>query len=206
MVPEADPPDPPAVDNISAALAVKASLPRNADERLHKLFACEYKPLVNYVVGLGVTRVEAEDVAAQAFAQLLQSKDLESISLLGAYLYRIARNIAFNKYNHLAMQQRHRPLLTAELREECPSPEPGLMGQQQSELVRHALGQLRPKRRTCVALRFWEELSYPEIVEWFRGRGMEINEKTVRRNVERGMEEVRIAILAAEAPAEEARR
>ncbi len=193
MIPEADPPDPSAVEGMSAVSAdtsaeavesvVKALLPRNASERLRQLFSCEYKPLVNYVVGLGLKRVEAEDVAAQAFTQLLQSKDLGSISLLGAYLYRIARNITFNRYSHLAMQHRYRPLLKAEHSEEGPSLEPGLMGQQQSELIRYSLARLRPRRRMCVALRFWEDLSYPEIVQWFHERGIDINEKTVRRNV-----------------------
>jgi RNA polymerase sigma factor (sigma-70 family) len=199
-------PDPPAADGMSVAAAVKASLPPNVDERLHELFVSENKPLVSYVVGLGVTRADAEDVAGEAFARLLQSKDLESISQLRAFLYKIAINITCNKHKHLAMQQRHAPLLEAEHSEQSPSPEPGFMDQQRSELVRHALAQLRPRRRMCVTLRFWGELSYPAIVEWFRARGIKINEKTVRRNVEKGMEEIRIAVLAVEGPAEEARK
>ena len=199
-------PDPPAAADRSVAAAVKASLPRNADERLHELFVSENKPLISYVVGLGVTRADAEDVAGQAFDRLLELKDLESISQLRAFLYKIAINITFNKHKHLAMQQRHAPLLEAEHSEPNPSPEPGLMDQQRSELVRRALEQLRPKRRTCVTLRWLEELSYPDIVEWFRGRRIKINEKTVRRNVAKGLEELRIAILTAEGPAEEARK
>ncbi len=206
MVPEADPPDSPTMDGMSVALDIKASLSRNADERLHELFACEYKPLVSYVVGLGLTRVEAEDVAAQAFAQLLQRKDLGSISVLSAYVYKTAKNITCNRYSHLAMQQRHGPFLEAGHNEESPSLEPGLMEQQRSTVVRHAIAQLPVKCRTCMALRFWHELTYPQIVEWYRRRGIDINEKTVRRNVERGMEAIRIAVQAAEAPAEEARK
>ena len=203
---EGDPPDPPAADDRSVAAAVKASLPRNADERLHELFVSENKPLVSYVVGLGVTRADAEDVAGEAFARLLQSGDLESISQLRAFLYKIAKNITCNVYRHLAVQQRHAPLLEAEYSEQSPSPEPGLMDQQLSESIHHALAQLRPRRRMCVILSLWEELSYPAIVEWFRGRGIKIHEKTVQRNVKKGLEEIRIALLTVEGPAEEARK
>jgi RNA polymerase sigma factor (sigma-70 family) len=195
-----------AAADMSVAVAVKASLPRNVDERLHELFVSENKPLVNYVVGLGVPRADAEDVAGQAFARLLQLKDLESISRLSAFLYKIAKNITCNRYKHLAVQQQHARLLEAEHSEPSPSLEPGLMDQQRSELVDHALAQLLPRRRMCVILRSCEELSYPDIVEWFRGKGIKINEKTVRRNVKKGMEEMRIAILTAEGPAEEARK
>jgi RNA polymerase sigma factor (sigma-70 family) len=203
---EEDPPDPPSADDVSVAAAVKASLPRSADERLHELFVSENKPLVSYVVGLGVTRADAEDVVGQAFGQLLQLEDLESISQLRAFLYKTAKNITFNRHKHLAVQQRHAPLVEAEHSKYSPSPEPGLMDQQRSELVDHALAQLGPRCRMCVILRFWEELSYPDIVEWFRRKGIKINERTVRRNVQKGMEEIRIAILAVEGPAEEARK
>jgi RNA polymerase sigma-70 factor (ECF subfamily) len=204
---EVDPPDPPPGDDTSAAAAaVRALLPKDADKRLHALFACEYKLLVSYVIGLGVTRVEAEDIAAQAFAQILQLKDLSSISKLRAFLYKTAENITFNRHNHLAMQRRNDPLFVAEHSENSPSPEPGLMEQQRNELLHHTLAQLPPRCREFMNLRFWQHLTYPQIVERLRSRGIEINEKTVRRDIIKGVEECRNAILAAEAPKKEIRK
>ena len=204
---EADPPDPPAGDDTSAEdAAAGALLPRDADERLHKLFVCEYKPLVSYVIGLGVTRAEAEEIAAQAFAQILQLKDLSSISTLRAFLYKTARNITFNRHKHLAMQERNAPLLEAEYSENSPSPEPGLMGLQRTELLHHTLEKLPPRCREFIQLRFWQHLTYPQIVERLRSRGIEINEKTVRRDIIKGVEECGIAILAAECPTKEVRK
>jgi RNA polymerase sigma factor (sigma-70 family) len=201
---EADPPDLPAGDDMSTAAAtVRALLPEDADKRVHALFACEYKLLVSYVMGLGVTRVEAEDIAAQAFAQILQSKNLSSISELRAFLYKTAENITFNRHNHLAMQRRNDPLLEAEHSENSPSPEPGLMEQQLNELLHHTLAQLPPRCREFMHLRYWQQLTYPQIVERLRRRGIEINEKTVRRDIIKGVEECRNAIRAAEGPKKE---
>jgi len=203
MNPEVDSAGSAALDELSAAPAVKMSAPRTGDARVQDLFAREYKQLINFVVGFGVGRADAEDVAAQAFAQLLEVKDRALINELEAYLYKTARNITFNKSSHLAMQQRNGPLLMAAYEEESPSPEVSLIGEQQSELISHALMRLPPIRRACVILRFWGDLSYPEIVKWFRRQNCAINERTVRRNVGRGMEETRKAIQATEAPAKE---
>jgi RNA polymerase sigma factor (sigma-70 family) len=204
---EADPPDPPAEDDTSAAAAaVGALLPKDANKRVHALFVRDYKPLVSYVIGLCVTRVEAQDIAAQAFAQILQSKDLSSISELRAFLYKTAAHITFNRHNHLAMQRRYAHLFAAEWSENCPSPELGLMEQQRSELLHHTLAQLPPRCREFMYLRYWQQLTYPQIVERLRSRGIEINEKTVRRDIIKGMEECRNAIRAAEGPQKEIRK
>ncbi len=201
---KADPPDPPAGDDTSAAAAaLGALLPRDADERLRELFAREYKPLVSYIRGLGVTRAEAEDIAAQAFARILQLKDLSPISELGSFLYKIAENLTFNTHKHLAMQRRRAPVYAAEQSEYSPSPEPELMGQQRVDLLHHTLAQLPPRCQEFMRLRFGQQLTYPQIVEQLRSRGFEINEKTVRRDIIKGVEECRKAILAAEGPTKE---
>jgi RNA polymerase sigma factor (sigma-70 family) len=204
---EADPPDLLAGDDTSAAAAaVGALLPRDADKRLRELFTREYKLLVNYVRGLGVTRAEAEDIAAQAFAQILELKDLTSISLLRSFLYKIAENITFNRHAHLAMQRRKAPIFAVEHSEHSPSPEPDLIGQQRNKLLHHTLAQLPPRCREFMHLRFWEGLTYPQIVEQLLSRGIEINEKTVRRDILKGVDECRSAILAAEGPTKEVRK
>src|SRR5262249_27149169 len=138
---EADPPDPPRPDDMSAAPTVKASLPPSGDERtniddcLPDLFSSEYERLVSYLARFGVRRAEAKEIAAEAFAKVVQSKERTSISALRAYIYAVVRNLAFNRNTHIAMQRGKDTLLKAEQAENTPSPVEGLKRQQRYELL-----------------------------------------------------------------------
>jgi DNA-directed RNA polymerase specialized sigma24 family protein len=93
----------------------------------------------------------------------------------------------------------------AELDEEI-SPEQSLLDEEQSRLddehcqiLQRILNELSPKLRTALSLRFWDGLSYKQMVEWYqRERDTSFNERTMRRHVAEAIAECRKQLLTAE--------
>jgi len=65
--------------------------------RIEELFRDEYTRLVHYMAARTRSWAEARDIAAQAFAQVLEMRDPGSVSFLKAYVYRAARNLATDR-------------------------------------------------------------------------------------------------------------
>src|SRR5271170_4231422 len=78
-----------APDEIADAPAGARATPRaDHTQRIAELFREEYPKLVHYMVARTGSWSEARDVAAQAFAQVLEMKTPDAINFLKAYVYR----------------------------------------------------------------------------------------------------------------------
>ena len=129
----------------------------------------------------------ARDLVDEAFATLLQLRQPAGIEDLRAYLYRVAANLAARRGAAAAKQQRirQRVLYEEDLFDE--SPEPALAEQQELQRLQQVLDRLPPRVRLAVRLRYWDELSYAEITERFRAKGVIVTERTVKRYVAYGL-------------------
>ena len=188
------------------AVAASPALGGPHGRRIADLFRDEYAKLVHYLVASTGSRAEARDVASQAFAQVLEMRDPDTVSFLKAYVYRAARNLATNRARFGAIRGRINQIVRYEFTSISPSPEPLFMQQQRLEILQRALEGLRPTRRMVLKWRMWEELPYAEIESRFAAEGLAVNERTLNRWYAEGLKELRQAIRAAEEPQRERAR
>jgi RNA polymerase sigma-70 factor (ECF subfamily) len=167
-------------------------------QRVADLFRTEYPKLVHYMVSKTGSWPEARDVAAQAFAQVLEMRAPETISYLKAYVYRAARNLATDRARAGAIRTRLNRIVRHEIPTTTPSPEPQLMQQQRVKVLVTAIETLRPTRRMVLRWRMWDELPYAEIESRFAAEGVCVNERTLLRWYAEALKDLRQAILAAE--------
>jgi len=175
-----------------------ASGRENHTQRIAELFKDEYPKLVHYMVSRTGNWPEARDVAAQAFAQVLEVRAPDTVSFLKAYVYRSARNLATDRARAGAIRTRLHKIVKHEFASTTPSPEPLFMQQQRVKVLSEAIERLRPTRKMVLKLRMWDELPYAEIEARFAADGVVVNERTLLRWYADALKELRQAILAAE--------
>jgi RNA polymerase sigma factor (sigma-70 family) len=201
--PAAFDPDAEPDESTAARSATQSPLKGTHTQRVAELFRSEYPKLVHYMVSKTGSWPEARDVAAQAFAQVLESRSPETISFLKAYVYRAARNLATDRARSGAIRSRINRIVRHEFASTTPSPEPQFMQQQRVKVLSAAIETLRPTRRMVLRWRMWDELPYAEIENRFAAEGMAVNERTLLRWYAEALKDLREAILAAEEMPEE---
>jgi RNA polymerase sigma-70 factor (ECF subfamily) len=115
----------------------------------------------------GVTGDEAlaEDLLQEALLRVYQARErwTPGQASLRTWLHRVAHNLAIDALR----RRKHRGVdaleAAAEELDPGPGPEERLLGRLRGEDVRAALGELPPRDREVVALRFEEDLSHAEI-------------------------------------------
>ena len=101
-------PDTTADESAAQSDVAAQAAPRDAHaQKMAELFREEYPKLVHYMVARTGSWPEARDVAAQAFAQVLEMRAPDTISFLKAYVYRVARNLATDRARAGAIRTRH---------------------------------------------------------------------------------------------------
>jgi RNA polymerase sigma factor (sigma-70 family) len=198
-----DPNAGPEESNVARPISPSPAPKGTHTQRLAELFRDEYPKLVHYMVSKTGSWPEARDVAAQAFAQVLESRSAESISFLKAYVYRAARNLATDRARSGAIRSRINRIVRHEFASTTPSPEPHFMQQQRIKVLGTAIESLRPTRRMVLRWRMWDELPYAEIESRFAAEGVTVNERTLLRWYAEALKDLRRAILAAEEMPEE---
>jgi RNA polymerase sigma factor (sigma-70 family) len=176
----------------------KSSLRDAHTQRIAELFRDEYPKLVHYMVARTGSWPEARDVAAQAFAQVLEMRAPDTISFLKAYVYRVARNLATDRARAGAIRTRINKIVKHEFASTTPSPEPQFAHDQRVKVLSDAIETLRPTRKMVLRLRVWDELPYAEIESRFAADGVPVNERTLLRWYADALKELRQAILTAE--------
>jgi RNA polymerase sigma-70 factor (ECF subfamily) len=186
-------------DESAGAGTPPQAAPRDAHaQKMAELFREEYPKLVHYMVARTGSWPEARDVAAQAFAQVLEMHAPDTISFLKAYVYRVARNLATDRARAGAIRTRINKIVRHEFASTTPSPEPQFAHEQRIKVLSDAIETLRPTRKMVLRLRVWDELPYTEIESRFAADGVSVNERTLLRWYADALKELRQAIVAAE--------
>ncbi len=128
------------------------------------------RPLLRFVTryrhGLGIGGAEewAQDTVQEVFLRLVrEAPALRVVECLGAWLYRVARNLAIDEARkEIRMERRHQMAAATEL-----APPPPLVeeGRELSEIVSRKLQGLPPNQRDVLVLKIQEGKSYKEISE-----------------------------------------
>ena len=157
------------------------------------VFEALYEPIFRYVRSLTSERAAARDIAQDTFVRLWDArKSLDPEQSLKAYLYRTARNLA---YNH------HRDKDTRNDKEEdirraanvqptaLPPPKEAEEGEWLEERLRTWIADLPDRQREALVLSRFEGLSHDQIAEV-----MDISARTVNNHIVRALKRLRTRV------------
>ncbi|MEM1436947.1 MAG: sigma-70 family RNA polymerase sigma factor [Pseudomonadota bacterium] len=164
------------------------------DSRIAELFE---RYLVNLTEGIrgrfGNGPPDPEDVAQQAFQQLIERGDLKSISNLKAYLWRIARNIVLTAKRSQHVRTRYEfeveQIFFPQQYDEL-TPERIILAREQLKLLNELLRSMPENRRQAVVLHRVEGLPVAEV-----GRRLGISRQSAAMHVARGLANLSVAFL-----------
>jgi RNA polymerase sigma-70 factor (ECF subfamily) len=155
-----------------------------------ELFEEMYDPLFRYVRSITKTPDAARDVTQDVFIRLWEVRDsLSTDQSLEAYLYRIARNRA---YNH-ERNQRTRAEKEEDVREQTPAqpapptrPDVQADADQLEDRLWRWIGELTERQREALVLSRFDGLSHEEV-----GEVMDISPRTVNNHIVRALKHLR---------------
>ncbi|MFJ2365138.1 sigma-70 family RNA polymerase sigma factor [Pseudomonas sp. NPDC087697] len=127
------------------------------------LFRSHYQWLCNRLRGYLDAGISAEDVAAEAFAQLLDSPNLTSIQQPRAMLTTLAQRVIYRLWYRRDREREHLDQLQHIQPDQGPSPEDLTQQLQTLSVLDQALDRLPGKVRATFLLSRLEGLTYPQI-------------------------------------------
>lgn len=146
-----------------------------------------WTPVVRYVAGILGSADDAQDIAQEAFVRVWEQRDgLWPSSSIRAFLYQIARNLAFNEAKRRASQGRVATRLAAEARPGVPTPSGELDRAELRRVVGAAIDALPPRRREAFVLTHLQGLPYREVAQV-----MEISPQSVANQVSAALADLR---------------
>lgn len=183
-----------------AARQTAATPEDNAEymKRVGALFEQYHTKLVKALLPQTRSREEAQDIAAQAFSQLLALDQPGKVSFLRAYLYRTAGNILTSQWRARAIRRRDEAVVGYEPVQSDGRPEPQWSEIERVQLLRSSVDRLPARCHNVLVLRIWYELTYEEIVERLAKSGVSVTTRTVERDFAFALEFCRREIEAAE--------
>ncbi|PSQ81247.1 MAG: RNA polymerase sigma-70 factor [Bacteroidetes bacterium QS_1_63_11] len=155
-----------------------------------ELFDEMYRPLFRYVRSITETPEAARDVTQDVFIRLWEARDsLSTDQSLEAYLYRIARNRA---YNHERNQRTRTEKEDAVRDKTTAQPAPPTRPDVQADADRledrlwRWIGELTERQREALVLSRFDGLSHDEVAEV-----MDISPRTVNNHIVRALKHLR---------------
>lgn len=160
--------------------------------RIEELYRAHNDALVGLVYHRLHSYVEARDVAHEAYVRLLQLDKPGAISLLQAWLFRTAINLAQDRLRRRRVRERDAHLLYDPDHSDAPSAEQLCIQEEESACVRRAVEQLPPKCRQAFTLVQFHGRRYCEVAAQ-----MGVTEAAARQLVCRAIEHLANAVVGA---------
>ena len=152
----------------------------DVDALVGRLFHSEATNLVRLARFFTDDTDAAEDLVQEAFIRLARSLHrIDDLDRVTAYLRSIVLNLARDHNRRGLVSLRHRMRMTSET---VAGSDEEWQVKEDQRVVIEALRQLAPGQRNCLVLRYYLDLSNPEIAETL---GVSIN--TVKTQLQRGM-------------------
>ncbi|MDB6084932.1 MAG: sigma-70 family polymerase sigma factor [Gammaproteobacteria bacterium] len=168
------------VQALASQCAPSCSRPPIPASTLAKLFLENNRSLCAYLRVRVASQHEAEDIAQEAFARLLQHEQPHAISFLRAYLFRMAANIANDRARQRRLHLRIDLAHSWEEQIESATPDEQMHAAEQLSLLARALSELPEKYRRAFLL--------CRLQEWDTNRiaaDLEVGERMARNYVRR---------------------
>lgn len=164
-----------------AASASASDRTIDPDRLVAALFRQEGANLVRLARLFTDDRNAAEDLVQEAFIRLHRSAHrIEDPAKAAPYLRSILLNLARDHNRRGLMSFRHQEAAVPETSPDCPAEQ--VVRDETQETVLEALRSLPPRQRDCLVLRFYFDLSGPEIAET-----LGISPNSVKTHCRRGL-------------------
>jgi RNA polymerase sigma-70 factor (ECF subfamily) len=151
-----------------------------------QLYASSREGVIRFLITGGLNPHAAEEAAQEAFLRLYQARrDGEEIEQPRSWVYRVARNVAFNSLRNGKRHSGFSEALEDAIADGRASVEQDLMERQSLEAFREAIKNLSERQRLCLELRS-QGLQFREISEI-----LNIRISTAAEFVRRGIEELK---------------
>ncbi|HTJ67056.1 MAG TPA: SigE family RNA polymerase sigma factor [Actinospica sp.] len=155
--------------------------PHGTDSEFAAFFAAHYNELARFAYLLIGEHAAADDVAAEALAEAWKGwARVSTADRPLAYVRRIAANIAANRTDRVVRERRSWRLWSGGRSEQAPHPDSDASVDLQTALLR-----LPARKRACVVLRYYYDLSERETAST-----LGISVGTVKSQSSRGLEEL----------------
>ncbi len=133
---------------------------------------------------------EAEDIVSEAFIRLLENEDFDFIQNKRAWLYKVSRNMIYNKTNSKSNN-------SAEYSEEIESQvdkgmstlENEVVNDMTIEYIENELTKMDEVTADIIVMRMWDEMSFQEIATI-----VEMNIDSVKKRFYGGIEDLRLSV------------
>ncbi len=136
-----------------------------AEQTVIELYELWRAPVYRYLIAVLGNAAVAEDLTQEVFVRLLEFlKEGDSIRNAGAWIFRVAHNLAVDQHNIRLSSGVVWPARFEEGEDPATNAEEEVLEQERCRRVRLALARLSPQERHCLELRA-EGLRYREIAE-----------------------------------------
>lgn len=145
------------------------------------LFERHSATLLWYLMRLTPSREDAEEVMQEAYLRLLNSPSLETDETRArSYLFRTARNLAFDLFRRrkVRCEHLHVDIDTLEMGSDEPCPDEWADWDSSLRVFRGALGDLLPRPREAFLLHCNERMTYQRIAD-----RLGVSKKTIERDI-----------------------
>jgi RNA polymerase sigma factor (sigma-70 family) len=140
--------------------------------------------LLAYLTDLLGRPEDAEDISQEAYARLFRVEHLDrSKGRARAYLFRIATNLAYDRFRHRRVRGQQDATDICEFASDDPTPERIVALEQGLDVVKQVITELTPRCRQVILLRTARELSYEAIAE-----RLGVSKRTVEREMRHALE------------------
>jgi RNA polymerase sigma-70 factor (ECF subfamily) len=165
-------------------------------DRVTRVFLRCQRSLLRYLRDLLVRREDAEDVAQETYVRLVGGGGLERSEVhIRAFMFRVATNLAYDRFRRRRSRGRQDDTQLAELPDEAPQAERIVAMEQALRVVERTLLALPPRCRRVFLLRTSHERSYEEIAEQ-----LGISKRTVEREMQAALDACQRALRGGELP------
>lgn len=159
---------------------------RNGNHKAFEdLFVAYFKRVKLFICGIIKSDADAEELAQDVFVKLWTNREAINIEKpLGAYLYTIAKNKAFNFLKHKSVEQAYTDSLP--FHDDVATPEEVLFAREISLLVEMTVNEMPVQRRRIYILSREKGMSNNDIAE-----KLGISKKTVENQLSLALQELR---------------
>ncbi|MDA3813910.1 MAG: RNA polymerase sigma factor, partial [Candidatus Cloacimonetes bacterium] len=131
----------------------------------------------NYLLKILRNKEDAEDILQETFIAFHKKMRLVNESSYKSYLFRTAYHKALN---HIKKRNAKNKLVTNYHEMDHFSEEPIENNEQQKELVKNALSQLKPEEAILIELQFYQKMNYKQIAETLETTQSAVDSNLVR--------------------------
>jgi len=167
---------------------------RSESGAFDEVFRFTYDPLVRYAKGLVGDTDTAHDLVQETFLKLWEVRaTLDPSRSLKALLYRMVRNLAFNRRRDLNNREAKHALIQAETPPPIGLPDRHMDAHLLRGKLREWIGTLPERQKEALLLSRYEGLSHEEIA-----LVMEVSPRTVNNHVVKALKYIRSQLQALE--------